>query len=113
MNSKELYEKVSRLEYHQRLLLEMLTGSTYQFNKLIIEKSLTEKEVDEFFKICDDLSNQLKEQKEEGFVYFHPLFEKLKTSLHPNLDMQEVIYACLGQQLYVPLMTELRKYFTN
>jgi hypothetical protein len=109
MNSSELYERLKQLEFHQKLLLKMISGSTQQFYKLIIEKSITEKEVDEFFKLCDKLSCMMIEQKEEGFVYFHPLFEILKTSLHPNLDIQEVIYACLQQKLYVPLMTELKK----
>jgi hypothetical protein len=109
MNSKELYERISRLEFHQKLLVSMISGSSQSFYKLIIEKSLSEKEVDEFYKLCDELSLLMLEQKEEGFVYFYPLFETLKTSLQPHLDIQEVISACLGQQLYVPLMTELNK----
>ena len=113
MNSKEIYEKLIQLEFHQKLLLKIISGSTQPFYRLIIEKSMTEKEVDEFFKLCDELNRMMVEQKEEGFVYFHPLFEILKTSLHPNLDIQEVIYACLLQQLYVPLMTELNKCLTN
>lgn len=112
MNNNEIAERLFLLEYHQKLLLKMVSGSTQQFYKLVIEKSLSEKDVNDFNNICDKLSIELEEQKAEGFVYFHPLFEELKASLPPNIDINDVIDACLQQQLYVPLMNEFKKYIT-
>lgn len=113
MDQKDLVEKILKLEYHQKLLLKMLRGSTQHFYKLIIEHSLTEQEVNDFYNTCDKLSKDMKEQKAEGFVYFHPLYEELKISLPHSLDIKEVIHACLSQQLYIPLMTEFKKYTEN
>lgn len=110
MNEDVLVEKILKLEYHQRLLLRMLDKSNQSFYRLVIEKSLREEDVDAFFKHCDQLSIELKEQKAEGFVYFHPLFNKFKVSLHPNLQAEDVIQACIAQQLFPSLMAELKKY---
>lgn len=110
MNYDALIKKMNTLEYHQSLLLKMISNTDKQFYKLIIEKTLSEKDVEQFNQLCDKLSLEIEEQKAEGFVYFHPLFEKFKNSLHPNLHPNEVIQACLRQQLYLPLMLEFRKY---
>jgi hypothetical protein len=110
MTYNALIDKIVQLEYHQNLLLIMLSDTKLQFFKLVIEKSLREADVDAFFKLCDQLSNDLKEQKAEGFVHFNPLFEKFKVNLHPNLQAEDVIRSCLAQQLFTPLMTEFKKY---
>lgn len=110
MDLQAIVEKIKMLEYHQSLLLKMNKSTSEAFFKLIIEKSLSEEEVNQFYKKCDQLSKQYKEQKAEGFVYFQPLFEKFIRELHPKLDAKEVIFACLTQGLYVPIMTEFKKY---
>lgn len=110
MNMDDLLKRIKRLEYHQTLLLKMNATSTQAFHKLIIEKSLGEEDVKEFQTLCEELNNEWKEQKAEGFVYFHPLFNKLTKKLHPALQTEETIEACIAQGLYLPLMTELKKY---
>ncbi|WP_428909389.1 DUF1878 family protein [Niallia sp. Krafla_26] len=110
MDLEAIAKKIQMLEYHQSLLLKMNRNSQESFYKLIIEKTLTEDEVKQFYKDCEGLSRAYEEQKAEGFVYFHPLFEKFTRDLHPKLTAQEVISACLTQGLYIPLMTELKKY---
>ncbi|WP_338470510.1 DUF1878 family protein [Niallia sp. XMNu-256] len=110
MDLQAILEKINKLEYHQSLLLKMNQSSTEAFYKLIIEKSLSEEEVGQFHKKCERLSKIFEEQKAEGFVYFHPLYEKFIAHLHPKLSAQEVIIACLRQGLYVSLMTEFKKY---
>lgn len=111
MKNDELMEKINRLEYHQSLLLEMISdGKSHPFYRLIIKKFLSKQEVEHIYKICEELNNELEEQKAEGFVYFQPLFEKFQSSLPPKVHAREVVLACLGQQLFQPLMEELKKY---
>lgn len=110
MNLDALLEKMNRLEFHQSLLLKMISNSNDQFYKLIIENSLSKNDVELFFQTCDNLSKALQEQKAEGYVYFDSLFAEFKKAIHPNLNAEEVIRACLRQQLYLPLMLEFKKF---
>jgi hypothetical protein len=106
----ELLNRLNLLEYHQRLILKMLTEPRHEFDKLIIENGISEQEVQTFFQLCDDLSIKMEEQKAEGFVYFHPLFNKFSSCLPAKLNVREVIQSCLRQNLYEPLFTEFKKY---
>lgn len=110
MTNEELLERILMLEYHQKLLLTLLSDSKSSFHKLVIKKSMKEKDVCVFFSLCEQLSKEMEEQKAEGFVYFHPLYQKFISRLHPNLQAEEVIRSCIAQQLYTPLMEELKKY---
>jgi hypothetical protein len=110
VNLDILLEKINRLEYHQSLLLKMISKSDYQFDKLIVEKSLSKQDVEMFFAKCDELIAALEEQQAEGFVYFESLFKEFKEALHPNLKAEEVVQACLRQQLFLPLMLEFKKF---
>lgn len=110
MNLDSLLEKINRLEFHQSLLLKMISNTDDHFYKLIIEKSLSEQDLERFYEKCNELTKALEEQKAEGLVYFDSLFENFKEGLHPNLNVQEVVKACLRQQLYVPLMLEFKKF---
>ncbi|MCM3667387.1 YhaI family protein [Mesobacillus maritimus] len=110
MNMDDLMEKMKMLEFHQKLLLKMVKETKFKFNYLVIEKSLTESEMGEILYFCERMSKRYKKQKAEGFVYFHPLYDELYSFLQPKLEAEEVIDACLEQELFVPLMTELKKY---
>lgn len=110
MDLEAILERINRLEYHQSLLLKMNQASSAAFYKLIIEKSLGEEDVKQFYTLCDKLSKDFEEQKAEGFVHFHPLFKKFTMMLHCGLQTEEVIAACITQGIYLPLMTELKKY---
>ena len=110
MNYEEIMEKIKMLEFHQKLLMQMVEGTKLKFYYLMIEKSLTQSEMNRIFLFCEKMSIELKKQKAEGFVYFHPLFNEFHSFLQPKLEAEEVITACLEQGLYVPLMEELKKY---
>jgi hypothetical protein len=110
MNEHELLKRINLLEYHQKLLFKILNNQKLDFYKLIIENGISEEEVRKFFDLCDELSKKMEEQKAEGYVYFHPLFNELSTSLPSHLNVFEVIHACLTQQLFETLMLEFRKY---
>jgi hypothetical protein len=112
MTFDEIMEKLKKIEYHQRLLVRMVSGTERKFDVLIVEKSLSESEVADILTYCESLSNKIKKQKAEGFVYFHPLYNEFKYFLEPKLKPEEVIIACLEQGIFVPLMLELKKYTT-
>ncbi|MDP4163616.1 MAG: DUF1878 family protein [Bacillota bacterium] len=110
MNLQELAKKIELLEYHQKLLLQIIKESHQPFYRLVIEKRLSEQTVTEFSFLCDDLNNRWEQQKAEGFVYFHPLFEEFSSSIPANIHAKELIEACVNQHFFAPLMRELRKY---
>jgi hypothetical protein len=110
MNEHELLKKINILEFHQKLLLKLLSNPKLELYKLFIENGITEQEVEQFFSLCDKMSIKLEEQKAEGYVYFHPLFHELSVSLPSTLNIREVINACLIQGEYLPLFKELEKY---
>jgi hypothetical protein len=107
---QQMLEKINKLEYHQKLLLKVIENKENSFYKLVVEKSLGEKDVEAFYQLCEELSKKMKEQKAEGFVYFHPLLKEFENQLHPHLRTEELIRACMNQQLFRPLMEEFRKY---
>lgn len=110
MNEHEMLERIKILEYHQKLLLKLLNDPKLDLYKLIIENGVTEQEIKQFYSLCDKMSIKLEEQKAEGYVYFHPLFQELSVSLPSKLNMKEVTNACITQKLYLPLFQELAKY---
>jgi len=105
-----LLVKIEKLEYHQGLLLKIIDNPHNEFNKLVIASSLSKKEVEEFNDLCEDMIKEWEEQKAEGFVYFHPLFQKFSNKLHARLQPEKVIPACIRQRKFLPLMEELNKY---
>jgi len=110
MELQAIMDRIKMLEYHLSLLLKMNKSTSETFFKLIIEKSISEEEVNQFYNQCEKMSKKYKEQKAEGFVYFQPLYENFIRELHPKLNGAEVILACLAQGLYVPIMIEFKKY---
>lgn len=110
MDERELLKRIQLLEYHQKLLLALVNNPKLEFNKLIIEKGISEQEVQNFFKLCEKMCKKMVEQKAEGFVYFSPLFEEFSTSLPLTLRTEEVVQACLRQNLFESLMIEFKKY---
>ncbi|WP_053365480.1 DUF1878 family protein [Bacillus sp. FJAT-27245] len=110
MDLKEIDEKIRTLEYHLRIMAEVLGGTKYQFTKLVVESNLSERETNEFFLLCEEMNKRLEEQKAEGFLNFHPLFQEFLSLLSPKLNPRDVVHACLEQKLYLSLMSELKKY---
>lgn len=110
MDLDSLIKKMARLEFHQSLLMEMMSNSDDHFYQLMIRHSLERSDLEDFNQLCEHLTLLLSEQKEEGFIYFESLFNQFKEALHPSLDVEEVIHACLHQRIFVPLMLELKKF---
>jgi hypothetical protein len=110
MDERELLNRINLLEYHQKLLIKLISNPNYDFYKLVIEKGITEQEVKYILTICDELSIKMNDQKAEGFVYFYPLFNEFLASLPLNLQAEEVVPACIRQHIFETLMLEFEKY---
>lgn len=113
MNERTIMQRIELLEYHQSLLMEMMAFSSDEFYKIIITKKLSKSEVETFLSFCEKLSINMEEQKAEGFVYFHPLFNEFKSILPRHIQAREMINACLKQGLFIPLMAEFKKYLKS
>ncbi|WP_045519870.1 DUF1878 family protein [Neobacillus niacini] len=105
----ELQARVNLLEYHQRLLLKMLAAPNLEFYRLVIENGISEQEVEAFDQLCENLNKKMEEQKAEGFINFHPLFNEFLYLLPEKLDAKEVVQACIEQHLYEALFREFIK----
>lgn len=105
---ESLHKRLERIEYHQRLLAKCLTDE-FSFTKLIVLKDLSAEEVEEFLKICENLNNELEEQRAEGFVCFHPLLKEFQENLNEKLNLVETVDACLKQRIFPELMGEFMK----
>ncbi|RIW35363.1 DUF1878 family protein [Bacillus salacetis] len=105
----ELIKRIEKLEFQQRMLLEMIPGEGNDFYRLVIKKGLSEMEVENFYNLCERLNNHSQEQKAEGFVFFAPLFKEFTENLDPRFSPEEVIEACTAQGLYPLLMEQLRR----
>lgn len=112
MESKDLMQRILLLEFHQKLLLTIIKNKDAAFYELVVEKNISEKEMKHILKVCELTNMQYKKQKAEGFVYFHPLLQQFTEQIPSKLKAEEVIEACIRQKLYVPLMSELKKYST-
>lgn len=105
---EQLLARIEQLEYHQKLLINIIRNPDHEFDKLVIENNLSEREVKEFFSLCDEMSKEVEKQKAEKFVYHAPLFVEFRERLHPKLKVEEVVEACLKQNLYPELMQILK-----
>lgn len=52
----------------------------------------------------------MEQQKAEGYIHFHPLFEEFLLFLPSKLDAKKGIQACDSQKLFEPLFQELAKF---
>src|SRR4051794_25979996 len=110
MNESELLNRILLLEYHQKLLLKLISNPNLDFYKTIIENGLSEQEVMDFYRVCDKLTNKMEEQKADGFIYYQPLFTEFLRLIPPKMEVKKVIPACCRQGIFVQLMIELKKY---
>jgi len=110
---KELEKKLEILEYHIQLLLEMSDQTKFPFYQLIIRSRLTKEEVQHIYKLCEKLTEEYKEQKAQGLLYYTDLLTLFAGQLSEKLDVNETIEAMYNQGLYKPLMTEFKRLISH
>jgi Protein of unknown function (DUF1878) len=106
---KDVERRLETLEYYMSLFMKMMNIEMYPFYKLVMEKGLMKEEIEEVFRICDELAKEHKEQKAQGFVYFENLLTLFAGQLTPKLDVNETIDALYLQGLYTELMKDLKR----
>ncbi|WP_066174261.1 DUF1878 family protein [Bacillus marinisedimentorum] len=110
---ESLEERLRKLEYHQRLLLDMVEPNTHPFDKLVIRKGLSEEEVAETLALCGKLNEEYERQIEEGYVSFTKLLTQFVGMLHPGLEAVETIESLYYQGIYRKLMSRLKEEAAN
>ncbi|MBM6617210.1 DUF1878 family protein [Bacillus suaedaesalsae] len=105
---ESIEQRLERLEYYQKLMIDLVEKAKWPFHQLIMVRQLTEHEVNELFQLCENLTHEYKQQKAEGFISFSPLLHIFKQYLNPKLSCLEVIIAMEQEQLYLPLMNALK-----
>lgn len=97
-------ERLNKIEYHQRLLLEMMEKNKYPFYELIIQKGLSEQEVTQLYRECLTLEKMFEEQREMGFVLHTDLIAHFLDVLPTVLTPKETVESLYKQLLFKPLM---------
>lgn len=100
-------EKLLRLEFYQNLLLSIADPS-HPFYAMIIKNQLSQKEVEEIYQLCNEITITYEQQKEEGFVTFTPLLNHFVGMLNYKLDPHKTIEALYSQNIYRQLMSLLK-----
>ena len=103
---ESLETRLETLEYYQKLLLQMIDSQRFPFYKLVMERGLTKREVDELFSLCDKLNLQYEEQKAQGLVIYTDLLTQFANQLNDKLNANETIQAMSKQGMYPLLMKE-------
>ncbi|MBM7659927.1 hypothetical protein JOC85_000694 [Bacillus mesophilus] len=101
-------KRIERLEYYQKLMLELVDLESWPLHHLVMKRKLSEEEVEELFYLCEELTVEYKNQKAEGFVGFTPLLQDFIGRLNEKLSPLETIEALHKEQLYQPLMLILK-----
>jgi Protein of unknown function (DUF1878) len=100
-------ERLERLEFYNLLTIESVDLTSYPFFRLVMEKKLTEQEVNDIIQLCDELEKLFFMQVEAGFVHYTPLLIHFTGMLTPKLKPKETILALLHQEKYISLMKKL------
>lgn len=102
-------EEKERLAFYCELLLQIVDTRNFPFYDLIIKNKLSKRQTEEILHLCEELNEQLKEQRELGFVHFTPLLIQFAGMLPYGLNIKETILALKKQKLYEELMDVLLK----
>lgn len=102
-------DRISTLEFHQQLLLEMVDTNKYPFYELIIKNNVCKVEMNDFLELCEELNKKYEEQREQGFVTFTPFLVQYVGMLPSVLEPRESLIALKHQSYYPKLMDALLK----
>ncbi|PLR67447.1 DUF1878 family protein [Bacillus sp. UMB0893] len=103
---ESLEKRIAKLEYYQTLLQKMVDPDKYPFYVSVMNSGLSAEEIEEIYRICDELSHLLAEQKEQGLLNYMSLLTRFAGQLNCKLSVDDTIVSLHNQGMYVPLMTE-------
>ncbi|TLS38054.1 DUF1878 family protein [Pseudalkalibacillus caeni] len=100
-------KRLERIEFHQRLLAKMHTMEKVPFYRLVIEKGLTEDEMNEVLDLCEEVNQRFKKQLEEGLVSHTTLLIHFVGMLNVKLAPKETVESLYEQGIFPELMKKL------
>jgi hypothetical protein len=84
----------------------MIEPNRFPFYHLVMERGLSREEIEELYRICDELTYLHEEQKAQGLVIYTDLLTQFAGQLNSKLDIAETVQAMLKQGLYSSLMKD-------
>lgn len=103
---ESLEKRLETLEYYQTLLLQMIESTHFPFYRLVMERGLNKGEIEDIYKLCNELSFEHEEQKAQGLVIYTDLLTQFAGQLNSKLDIVETVQAMSKQGLYSSLMKD-------
>lgn len=100
-------DRLSTLEFHLQLLLDMVDTNQYPFYQLIIKNGVSKYEMNSLITFCEELNKKYEEQREEGFVDFTLLLVQYVGMLPSVLNPKESLIALKKQSYFPELMSTL------
>ncbi len=94
-----LEEKVKQLSYQMELLMKSVDWSDRPFEYEIIRANLTKEDVEAFHTLLEEIRQQQNEQGRYGLSSVEPLLVSFVGMLHPALDPEKILAACVKQQI--------------
>lgn len=89
-----------------QLLTRIIDIKKFPFTKLVMERSVTEKEYSELFAMLEKLNMEYRQQKEEGLLDYSSHLIRFVGMLTEKLDPTETIFALKREGYYPELLGE-------
>lgn len=97
MENVSLEEKINQLSFQMELLLGAVDWSERPFEHEVLKANLTRQEVVAFFALLDDIRERQNEQARYGLSSVEPLLVHFVGMLHPHLEAETILAACVRQ----------------
>jgi hypothetical protein len=84
----------------------MIESTHFPFYRLVMERGLNKGEIEDIYRLCNELSFEHEEQKAQGLVIYTDLLTQFAGQLNSKLDIVETVQAMSKQGLYSSLMKD-------
>ncbi|MCT4796307.1 DUF1878 family protein [Exiguobacterium alkaliphilum] len=99
MGNVSLEEKMKQLSYQMELLMQSVDWSDRPFEYEVIRANLTRDDVEAFYALLEEIRQQQTEQGRYGLSSVEPLLVNFVGMLHPALEPETILAACVKQQI--------------
>ncbi len=79
-------EKIERLSFYQQLLVRTMDEKEYPWYRMIVEKDLSEREVEDVYRLFKELEHKKEDLREAGMIDQTPLLLHYVGMLNLTLD---------------------------
>lgn len=102
-----LEERINQLSFQMELLLGAVDWSERPFEREVLKANLTRQDVACFFALLDDIRERQNEQVRYGLSSVEPLLVHFVGMLHPKLDAETILAACVRQEIALDVTAPL------